>query len=501
MRTRVTERESKAESTNKKNDLRSAIENLAQQQAAPAPATAAERVALEEKEAALTQAASEVETAARDENEGWIRTANIRLLIVLGLAAVVTLLVGRPWSDDTRITRHAFSIAVVIAVAILAALAAINWRRGEAGLVGYVQGEDGRLSTGLTQAAFWTMALTIMLLYFALLDSFSMNEAYNFDTTVGGDEFKEQYLFLLGGPFAAAAAARVLTGAKVDEGTLQKVESSPQFRDVLTDDSGRGNLPDAQFFAFNLVAIAWFVLVLWEKPTELPTLPNVLVGLTSLSALSYTAAKAVAGNKPLITSVTRHVGVGERASELRITPGSSIEIRGSNFVPEGARSRVQLAKIQIRFSQQSATGATSNVQTLPRFILDRKKKITSPSDGSLIAVVPASLLPGSTDVTVITAAGIESDTKEFALEEPPGQPRGDRGEAPTRAEAQGPAAPMEPHADAGAAPQPAPEANADAPEVAPVPSGQEADVQPEAAPDDAAVAEDESSDQGEVADR
>jgi hypothetical protein len=392
--------------------LGSAIDDLAQAQGQGVPPTPAAQAA---QEAPVTRAAADLETEAREDNRRWMRRVNIVLLVVLWLSALIALLVGRPWSGQTGITRHAFSIAVAVDVAILTVLAAINWHGGRTGLLGYVQGRDRRLSTGLTQAALWTIALTMTLLYFTLLDFFSTNESYDFTETVGGN-LQQQYLFLLGGPFAAAAAARVLTGGKVEDGTLQKVDSTPQVRDVVTDDGGQGNLPDAQFFAFNVVALTWFALTLWQTPDKLPTLPNVLVGLTSLSALGYATAKAVAGNKPLIASIVPYVGAGDPASDLRTVPGSSIEIRGSNFVPEGAGGRVQLARIRIRFRQKTADGASSSVATLPRFVLDAKKNITFPSDASLVALVPASLVAGTAEVTVITAAGAESDPADIVVE-------------------------------------------------------------------------------------
>src|SRR5215211_4012909 len=121
-------------------------------------------------------------------------------------------------------------------------------------------GQDGRWSTSKLQALLWTIAVAWGLT--------SLIVAKWYGDSAGWDEqlrngLQDEYLLLLGGPFAAAIASKAIVTGKVENGDLPKVEGSSSgaaegLRQVVSDDAGDTDLIDTQYFVFNLVALAFF---------------------------------------------------------------------------------------------------------------------------------------------------------------------------------------------------------------------------------------------------
>jgi hypothetical protein len=134
------------------------------------------------------------------------------------------------------------------------------------------------------------------------------------------------YTLLLGGSFAAAALAKVITTSQAANGgkAFTSAASSrtagpattaaghPRLGDLSCNDSGDLSLADTQYCVFSMVAIMYFVgafvaeIIYYANancqtyPADcrgvtlaLPAIPPVLLGLTSLAAFAYVAAKAV----------------------------------------------------------------------------------------------------------------------------------------------------------------------------------------------------------------
>ena len=130
-------------------------------------------------------------------------------------------------------------------------------------------GQDGRWSTSKLQALVWTYAILFALLSLFIADQLGLKiEGEGEKTGFGNLDFRDEYLLLLGGPFAAAVLAKGFTTSKVEEGNLIKVtEPSSRsivtgFRDVISDDQGRTDLVDFQYFLFGLIALAVFAISL-----------------------------------------------------------------------------------------------------------------------------------------------------------------------------------------------------------------------------------------------
>lgn len=340
------------------------------------------------------------------------RSAKTQIDLVNGLAFVVGLALllfilfkyTSPWNSGKE-TRRALGWAALIVFSGYAGLGILRWRDG--GLLSFIRAKDGRLSTSLLQVGLWTFAVSSALVYFIFFAFYSPDHEATFKAALratGDDSLPEEYLLLLGGPFAAAVIARMTTGAKVNDKELQKVPGNAKLLDVIADDDAQANLVDAQFLIFNLVALTWFAVELISKPTVIPTIPWLLVGLTSTSAIAYSAAKSVAGNRPVVTSVTRYLEEAP-AGTGAIRPGDFVEIEGVNFVPAGAATAEQLARIVVKFGDRDVS---------PHFILDGDE-VRSPSDNWIVARVPQATEPGDIRVSVITAAGIESDSRDFTV--------------------------------------------------------------------------------------
>jgi hypothetical protein len=189
-------------------------------------------------------------------------------------------------------------------------------------------GADKRLSTSKLQAVLWTYAVAGALL--ALLWMYVAGDDAGLKAvTEGEDSLPESYLLLLGGPFAAAVASKALIVSQIEQGQINKTEGEEdvsigtRISEAVTDDNGNADLVDTQYLLFNLVALAYFLAVFLDKPQKgLPDIPDVLVGLAGIGALTYVTNKAVHRATPLLTSVSPSV-VGKN---------ETVTLRGRNLL-------------------------------------------------------------------------------------------------------------------------------------------------------------------------
>jgi len=320
----------------------------------------------------------------------------------------------QPLRSDSR-----FQMAWLAAVAVWLVVAALSAvRRSEGGMTPMLLGKDGRFSTSHFQAWIWTIIISWGFFFFIASGLAAGNlDGFN-DETVNLDA---DYLLLLGGPFAALVAAKSLTAAKSAAGDLQQV-STEQARvtDVLSNDDGRTDLVDSQYLFFNFVALVAFLALFALEPKEFPDLPDGLVMLTSASALTYVANKAVAKNAPGILSITRDTGEGlPRVGEV-------IRIHGFNFIPPGGATEESLTRVRVRFSgvetpvapppvhdnepavQASAAPEADEPNTPRRGAALYVDNVTATDLRVKIPEMPEFQLPATVEVTVVTAAGVET---------------------------------------------------------------------------------------------
>ena len=263
------------------------------------------------------------------------------------------------------------------------------------GIWGLVMGQDGRTSTSKLNAALWTLALVFA---FAAL----IIDGRDFI-----DHLQEEYLLLLGGPYAAAIGAKAITSSKDDSGAAPKDELSEQeaeqegisnrIAEVVSDDSGQVDLGDFQYFAFTVVALVFFFAKFFTDPgAGLPEIPGTLVGLTSASALAYLTKKGVYKQEATLKSV----------SPKEAGPGAKVKIFGANLLSAAQRA-VTGASLPVAFDGQVLFGTEGSD--------DVKVMRNAGSTVELEARVPESAAPGDAEVSVIPAIGMPTEAKPFEV--------------------------------------------------------------------------------------
>jgi len=266
--------------------------------------------------------------------------------------------------------------------ASLAAKARTTSKGSSPGIFRPIIGADGRFSTGLTQLAIWTLAIGTAL---GFLLGRSMFEGVSLSGALPESTW-DDYLILLGGPFAAAVLAKGIVTYKVDAGTLQKSEpAAPQITQVATNDSGSVDLVDSQYLLFNIIALGYFTITL-VNTAVLPTIPPTLLAMTSGTAALYVANKAAQRNAPSITSV----------SPRTAAPGDEVTVLGGNFDP-GDRGDL-LRRITVTMSGYQ------------RIIYPKPT-----SDTRAVFRVPDDVPAGKRTLKLTSSAGVETEDTDIEI--------------------------------------------------------------------------------------
>lgn len=158
-----------------------------------------------------------------------------------------------------------------------------------------VVGRDNRVSTSKTTALIWTYSVAAALLSFLIAEWLGHPHAL---TVLGTQGLDAQYAVLMGGPLGAAILAKGIVSSQVAKGSAAKPSSTtaPTPAQLVQNDAGEADLGDLQYLLFNVVALIFFYGELFRVPQRgMPTIPDVLVGLTSLSAVGFVGKKALAG--------------------------------------------------------------------------------------------------------------------------------------------------------------------------------------------------------------
>ena len=255
---------------------------------------------------------------------------------------------------------------------------------------GILIGTDGRVSTSKTVAAIWTLIVVAGLIGLVYADLVGHPEALHAtnDSGVVG-----QYALLFGGPLGAAIAAKGIVTKQVnDNPSAKSTASSTGISDLLLDDAGNTDLGDFQYVVFNLVAMIFVIGNLLVHPSlGLPRLPDVLLGLTSVSAVGYVSKKAV--------------------TPAAVATGKLVPDHGPVSTPvqitlNGLSPSTELkSPLWVRFNEH--LGAISQISV-------KDETGTAIVSGSAPAIDPAPRLP--VKVTVITAIGNVIDAGTFTYD-------------------------------------------------------------------------------------
>ncbi|MET9725765.1 hypothetical protein ABZZ49_24060 [Streptomyces zaomyceticus] len=338
----------------------------------------------------LAQSARAVALHGREAGVAWLeRVRRGGLGTVWG--AVLALLLGQALTAIdggwTGARTAGLCTAVVLAVLLSAAAHA---HRSRGGLVAPLIGEDNRLSTTRAVAAAWLLLLGYTLLFLAFLSP---------GATAFGLARGAGLLTALALVSAVTVIARLVVTAGIASRRLQKVRADrPRAADLLCDDSGRANLADVQYLLASGSVLALAAVGLARDPAGLPAVPWSLVLLLGVSAAWHLAAKYTEGVRPTIHSVVRSREAGDLDAPIRT--GDDIEIRGCGFVPPGAAALDPLTRLVVRIGPVHA-----HVPLVPV-----PGGFANPTDASLTVPLPADVEPGRVEVSVVTAAGVETNS-------------------------------------------------------------------------------------------
>lgn len=249
-------------------------------------------------------------------------------------------------------------------------------------LRGAIVGADGRVSTSKTVAVAWTYSLAAGLLSIVIAKWMVHGHAYGQLIKHG---LQGGYALLIGGPLGAAILAKGIVSTQVENGASKPAASSAQAADLVSNDNGQTDLGDLQYVIFNTVALVFFYGELIAHPElGLPSIPDVLLGLTSVSAVGYVAKKVLPTGGLNVVKV----------EPAKAAAGDVITLYVSGLAdPQGAVPAA--TEVTVEF------GATdANVLT-----------ITTAGEGPIVTVeVPTGLPAGPVDVTV-TYQGQKSTLK------------------------------------------------------------------------------------------
>jgi hypothetical protein len=294
-------------------------------------------------------------------------------LIAAGLVAILLLLVeGVTWASDGR----SFLATVII-------------------------GEDGRTSTSKTFILLWTLLVGWALVALLIAGQFVTTHACISTATAGealhrcqkvGDRvgllqlgwthflnagLSGSYLILLGVPAAAGVAAKGIAQNQAQSSTAVKTPATKdtgtgafnRIAQIFSADDGTTDIGDFQYLIFNLVTAAYFVSqFLNPDGSGLPTIPDTLLGLTSVSAGLYVGKKAVTRSQAMVTGVF----------PMPVRDGQTFTILGTGLTVDPAMPTDGVAQVSIDGAMATNVVAEGT---------------------NLRATAPANLAPGGTPTT------------------------------------------------------------------------------------------------------
>ncbi|MDX2293792.1 MULTISPECIES: hypothetical protein [Streptomyces] len=337
----------------------------------------------------LAQSARAVTAHGREAGLAWLARVRTGSLAAIW-AAVLALLLGQALTalgtGWTAARTAGLCTALLLAVPLTAAAHA---HRARGGLLAPLTGEDNRLSTTRAVAAAWLLFLCYALLFLTLR---------SLTATAFGLSGAAALVTVLALVSAVAVTARLVVSTRIAGRRLQKVRADrPRAADLLCDDNGRADLADVQYVLVSGAVLVFTAVRLATAPDRLPAPPWSLALLVAVSAVWHLAAKCTEGGPPVVHAVVRAREAGDLDAPIRV--GDDIEIRGHGFVPPGAAAPDPLTRLVVRIGAVHA-----HVPLVPV-----PGGFANPTDTVLTVPLPADVEPGRVEVSVVTAAGFETE--------------------------------------------------------------------------------------------
>lgn len=243
-------------------------------------------------------------------------------------------------------------------------------------------GADNRVSTSKTIAIVWTLLVAAVL--FGLIYANLLNHPQALNATENSGVIG-QYAVLFGGPLGAAILAKgIVTNQTTGKDAVAKPPATaPSPKDLIANDAGDTDLGDFQYVLFNAVALFYVVSTLLHSPLHgLPHIPDVLLGLTSVSAVGYIGKKVV-------------------------TPGGTVTAKIQNSPPEGPVG----TSVRVEVDALAETQTTVDAKVTFNHDASTEVSFSEPvAGGSAVLATPApplNLAAGTkVDVTVVLDNGM-----------------------------------------------------------------------------------------------
>jgi hypothetical protein len=253
----------------------------------------------------------------------------------------------------------------------------IGWIRGA------IIGTDKRVSTSKTVAVVWTYAVASALLSIVVAKWWGHDHAYNAQVKTG---LQAGYALLIGGPLGAAILAKGIVSSQVAGGQSKPTAENASAADLVNNDQGTTDLGDLQYVLFNTVALTFFFGEFIGSPQlGLPTIPDVLLGLTSVSAVGYVSKKVLPARAREITKVDP-----SKIAVAAFNAGAAFKVFGSGLLNADGTPPPT-----VRFENLSGSVNASRVA------------VSTSAEGLVLDVdmQPNALLVGDYGAIVITAEG------------------------------------------------------------------------------------------------
>lgn len=240
-------------------------------------------------------------------------------------------------------------VGILVVLSLLLAWRVPGFRR-------LVIGEDNRVSTSKTITSVWTYLVAGMLLGIVFARWAGHPQAFNaIKSGLGG-----QYALLIGGPIGAAILAKGIVVSQTQKPNAHKPPSptGPSLNDLIANDAGRTDPGDLQYVLFNLVAMIYVVGAIVQHPLAgFPHIPEVLLSLTSVSAVGYVGKKG-------IPSVTPSATIDPPQGPV----GSQVTIRGTALLAgelPTALTRVEFGTTEAAITQRVENQTDTLLVTVP----------------------------------------------------------------------------------------------------------------------------------------
>jgi hypothetical protein len=184
------------------------------------------------------------------------------------------------------------ALATLVLPSILAWFVSASFRR-------LVVGADNQLSTSKTMMTGWSYLVAAGLLGFVYAKFVGKGAALD---AIEHSGLAGQYAVLIGGPIGAAILAKGIKVSQVQSGDApppaeaadRNEKPKGKLSHLVTNEAGDTDPGDLQYVLFNAVAMIFFVGMLVHAPLSgFPHIPDVLLGLTSVSAIGYVGKKGL----------------------------------------------------------------------------------------------------------------------------------------------------------------------------------------------------------------